>query len=174
MSLMEFFQSRAPLASTGLADERGVFPAYRGSRLQTLHQRHRNATVTTIAPTGSISFIAASSPGIEPIYGVQEVRCVMDGIMLTSLHSAFTRRARALGLDLASLQPDLAAHPSIQHLTHIPEELRRLFVTAYDVSPEHHVCIQAVFQRYSDSGVSKTINLPTTATKAEVAAAFLL
>ncbi len=173
-TLMEFFQSRAHCASTELASERGVFPAYRGSRLQTLHQRHRNATVTTIAPTGSISLIAGCSPGIEPLYGVQEVRHIMDGVVLTSLHPAFVRRAGRLGLDLASLQPDLAACPSIQHLTHIPEELRRLFVTAHDVSPEHHVRLQAVFQRYSDSGVSKTINLPTSATKAEVAAAFLL
>jgi ribonucleoside-diphosphate reductase alpha chain len=173
-TLMEFFRSRAHLASAGLAAERGVFPAYRGSRLQTLHQRHRNATVTTIAPTGSISLIAGCSPGIEPLYGVQEVRRVMDGVVLTSLHPAFVRRVRALGLDLDSLRPDLAAHPSIQHLAHIPDELRRLFVTAHDVSPEHHVRMQAVFQRYSDSGVSKTINLPATATKAEVAAAFLL
>ncbi|MDZ4732597.1 MAG: hypothetical protein SGJ16_03290 [Nitrospirota bacterium] len=97
----------------------------------------------------------------------------MDGVVLTSLHPAFVRRARALGLDLDSLRADLAAHPSIQHLTHIPEELRRLFVTAHDVSPEHHVRTRTVFQRYSDSGVSNTINLPTAATKAEVAAAFL-
>jgi ribonucleoside-diphosphate reductase alpha chain len=173
-TLMDFFRSRAHLASAGLAAERGVFPAYRGSRLQTQHQRHRNATVTTIAPTGSISLIAGCSPGIEPLYGVQEVRRIMDGVVLTSLHPAFVRRARALGLNLDSLRPDLAVHPSIQHLTQIPEELRRLFVTAHDVSPEHHVRMQAVFQRYSDSGVSKTINLPATATKAEVAAAFLL
>jgi ribonucleoside-diphosphate reductase alpha chain len=173
-TLMEFFQSRAHFASKELASERGAFPAYRGSRLQTLHLRHRNATVTTIAPTGSISLIAGCSPGIEPLYGVQEVRRIMDGVVLTSLHPAFVRRASRLGLDLALLQPDLAAHPSIQHLTHIPEELRRLFVTAHDVSPEHHVRLQAVFQRYSDSGVSKTINLPASATKAEVAAAFLL
>jgi ribonucleoside-diphosphate reductase alpha chain len=173
-SLMEFFQSRAHIASAELAAERGVFPAYRGSRLQRLHQRHRNATVTTIAPTGSISLIAGCSPGIEPIYGVKEVRRVMEDVIFTSLHPGFARRARALGLDLASLQPDLEAHPSIQHVTHIPEELRRLFVTAHDVSPEHHVRMQAVFQRYSDSGVSKTINLPSTAAKTEVAAAFLL
>jgi ribonucleoside-diphosphate reductase alpha chain len=173
-TLMDFFRSRAHLASAGLATYRGVFPAYRGSRLQTLQQRHRNATVTTIAPTGSISLLANCSPGIEPLYGVQEVRRIMDGVELTSLHPAFIRRIRALGLDLDSLRPDLAAHPSIQHLTHVPEELRRLFVTAHDVSPEHHVRMQAVFQRYSDSGVSKTINLPATATKAEVAAAFLL
>jgi len=173
-TLMDFFRSRAHLASTGLAADRGVFPAFRGSRLQPLHQRRRNATVTTIAPTGSISLIAHCSPGIEPIYGVREVRRVMDGVMLTSLHPAFARRARALGLDLASLQPDLKAHPSIQHVTRIPEELRRLFVTAHDVSLEHHVRMQAIFQRYSDSGVSKTVNLPATATQAEVAAAFLL
>jgi ribonucleoside-diphosphate reductase alpha chain len=92
--------------------------------------------VTSIAPTGSISLIADCSPGIEPLYGVQEVRRIMDGVVLTSLHQAFVRRARALGLDLDSLRPDLAAHPSIQHLTHIPEKLRRLFVTAHDVSPK--------------------------------------
>ena len=101
-------------------------------------------------------------------------RRIMDGVVLTSVHPAFVRRARALGLNLTSLQPDLAAHPSIQHVPHIPDELRRLFVTAHDVSPEHHVRMQAVFQRYSDSGVSKTVNLPATATKTEVAAAFLL
>jgi ribonucleoside-diphosphate reductase alpha chain len=98
----------------------------------------------------------------------------MDGVVLTSLHPAFVRRARIFGLNLDALRPDLATHPSIQHLTHIPEELHRLFVTAHDVSPEHHVRMQAVFQRYGDSGVSKTINLAATATKAEVAAVFLL
>ena len=169
---MDFFRSRAHLTSAGLAAEHGVFPAYRGSRLQAQHQRQRNATVTIIAPTGRISLIAGRSPGIEPLYGVHEVRRIMDGIVLTSLHRAFVRRRRALDLD--SLRSNLTAHPSIQHVTHIPEELRRLFVTAHDVSPEHHVRMQAVFQRYSDSGVSKTINLPATATKAEVAAAFLL
>ena len=173
-TLMEFFQSQAHRASADLATERGVFPAYRGSRLQTLHQRHRHATVTTIAPTGSISLIADCSPGIEPLYGVQEVRRVMDGVVLTSLHPAFIRRAQALGLELDALQADLSAHPSIQHVIGIPEELRRLFVTAHDVSAEQHVRMQAVFQRYSDSGVSKTINLPDTATQADVAAAFLL
>jgi ribonucleoside-diphosphate reductase alpha chain len=173
-TLMEFFQFHAHRASTELAAERGVFPAYRESRLQPLHQRHRNATVTTIAPTGSISLIAGCSPGIEPLYGVQETRRVMDGVELTSLHPAFAHRIQALGLDLEPLLPELAADPSIQHLTGIPEELRRLFVTAHEVSPEQHVRMQAVFQRYSDSGVSKTINLPATATKAEVTEAFLL
>lgn len=173
-ALMGFLQEQAHRASVDLATERGVFPAYRGSHLQTMHRRQRNATVTTIAPTGSISLIADCSPGIEPIYGVHVVRRVMDGLLLTARHPDFVRRAQVLGLDLARLQSDLEAHPSIQHLTSIPEELRQLFVTAHDVSPEHHVRMQAMFQRYSDSGVSKTINLPATATKTEVAAAFLL
>jgi ribonucleoside-diphosphate reductase alpha chain len=98
----------------------------------------------------------------------------MNGVVLTSLPPAFVRCARTLDLDLDSLRPDLAAHPSIQHLTHIPEELRLLFVRPHDVSPEHHVHMQAMFQHRSDRGVSKTINLPATATNAEVAAAFLL
>jgi ribonucleoside-diphosphate reductase alpha chain len=93
-TLMDFFQSYAHLSSVKLADERGAFPAYRGSQLQPIHRRQRNATVTTIAPTGSISLIAGCSPGIEPLYGVQEVRRVMDGVVLTSLHPAFLRRAR--------------------------------------------------------------------------------
>ena len=173
-ALMKFFQEQAHRASADLARERGVFPAYRGSRLQIRHQRQRNATVTTIAPTGSLSLLANCSPGIEPIYGVQVTRRVMDGAVLTSQHPAFIRRAQALGLDLDRLQSDLAAQPSIQQLTSIPEELRRLFVTAHDVSPQQHVRMQAVFQQYSDSGVSKTINLPATATKAQVAEAFLL
>ncbi len=173
-ALMKFFQEQAHRVSADLARERGVFPAYRGSRLQIRHQRQRNATVTTIAPTGSLSLLANCSPGIEPIYGVQVTRRVMDGAVLTSQHPAFIRRAQALGLDLDRLQSDLEAQPSIQQLTSIPEELRRLFVTAHDVSPEQHVRMQAVFQQYSDSGVSKTINLPATATKAQVAEAFLL
>ena len=173
-ALMKFFQEQAHRASADLARARGAFPAYRGSQLQIRHQRQRNATVTTIAPTGSISLLADCSPGIEPIYGVQVSRRVMDGVVLTSQHPAFIRRAQALGLDLDRLQSGLAAQPSIQQLTSIPEELRRLFVTAHDVSPEQHVRMQAVFQRYSDSGVSKTINLPATATRSQVAEAFLL
>lgn len=112
-ALMKFFQEQAHRVSADLARERGVFPAYRGSRLQIRHQRQRNATVTTIAPTGSLSLLANCSPGIEPIYGVQVTRRVMDGAVLTSQHPAFIRRAQALGLDLDRLQSDLEAQPSI-------------------------------------------------------------
>ena len=172
--LMGFIQTEAHEASTRLARERGVFPAYRGSRLQSHRQRRRNATVTTIAPTGTISIIADCSAGIEPLYGIHLVRTVMDGMTLSSLHPAFVQHADRHGLALSSLQRDLEQSPSIQHLTQLPDSLRRLFVTAHDVSPAHHVRMQAAFQRHSDSGVSKTINLPATATPRDVAEAFQL
>lgn len=173
-SLMAFVQSQAHHASHQLGLQRGLFPAYRGSRLQAQHDRRRNATVTTIAPTGTISLIAGCSPGIEPLYGVQVNRRALEGLMLTMLHPSFARMVRTHGLDLEKLRSDLSANPSIQHVSRIPEPIRRLFVTAHDIAPAQHVRMQAAFQRYSDSGVSKTINLPTTATKADVAEAFLL
>jgi ribonucleoside-diphosphate reductase alpha chain len=173
-SLTAFIQSHAHRTSRQLGSQRGLFPAYRGSRLQAERDRRRNATVTTIAPTGTISILAGCSPGIEPLYGVQVVRRAMEGLRLTVLHPAFVRMIRARGLDLALLHSELEANPSIQHLARVPADIRRLFVTAHDVSPAHHVRMQAAFQRFSDSGVSKTINLPSTASKADVADAFLL
>jgi ribonucleoside-diphosphate reductase alpha chain len=172
--LMGFIQTQAHEASTQLARERGVFPAYRGSRLQSHNKRWRNATVTTIAPTGTISIIADCSAGIEPLYGIHLVRTVMDGMTLSRLHPAFAEHAKTHGLALPSLQRELEQSASIQHLTRLPASLRQLFITAHDVSPSHHVRMQAAFQRHSDSGVSKTINLPSTATPRDVAEAFQL
>jgi ribonucleoside-diphosphate reductase alpha chain len=98
----------------------------------------------------------------------------MEDIRLESLHPEFLKRAQARGLPLAQLRQELGHRESIQHLTQIPDDLRQLFVTAHDIDPAHHVRMQAVFQRHSDSGVSKTINLPHTATPNDVASAFLL
>jgi ribonucleoside-diphosphate reductase alpha chain len=172
--LMRFVQERAHAASAELASIRGVFPAFAGSRLAMNGQRRRNSTVTTIAPTGTISIIAGCSPGIEPLYGVGFVRTVMEDVRLISIHHEFIRRLRRTGLYSKRLMEAAAATESIQHMEQIPRDLRRLFVTAHDVSPTHHVRMQAVFQQYSDSGVSKTINLPRHATKADIASAFLL
>jgi ribonucleoside-diphosphate reductase alpha chain len=172
--LMGFIQRHAHAASCDLAQERGVFPAYKGSRLQAEGIRRRNATVTTIAPTGTISILADCSAGIEPLYGISVTRTIMEDIRLKSIHPEFLKRARARKLPLATLLREISRAESIQHLTCIPEDLRRLFVTAHDIPPAHHVRMQAVFQRYSDSGVSKTINLPASATPDDVAAAFLL
>ena len=172
--VMRFVQEHARAASADLAQERGLFINFKGSRLESEGLRLRNATVTTVAPTGTISIIADCSPGIEPLYGVSFARTVMEDVRLVSLHSEFVRRARAAGLYSQRLVERVAAGESIQRLTDIPASLRRLFVTAHDVTPEHHVRMQAAFQRYSDSGVSKTINLPATASKTDVAEAFLL
>jgi ribonucleoside-diphosphate reductase alpha chain len=172
--LMRSIQAHAHAASQQLANERGLFPAYEGSRLQAEGRRRRNATVTTIAPTGTISIIADCSAGIEPLYGISVARTIMEDIRLQSFHPAFLKQARARGLPLETLRRDMAHSESIRHLTQIPEDMRRLFVTAHDISPAHHVRMQAVFQRWSDSGVSKTINLPPTAAPKDVAAAFLL
>ena len=173
-SLMSFVRTQAHEASHRLGAQRGWFPAHRSSRLQSRHMQRRNATVTTIAPTGTISLIAGCSAGIEPLYGVRVLRRAMDGLELTMVHPAFARMIRAHGLDLDQIQTDLGASPSIQHVTRIPKDIRRLFVTAHDVAPRQHVRMQAAFQRSSDSGVSKTINLPFTATESDVAEAFLL
>ncbi len=172
--IMRFLWKVGQEASAELAVERGVFPNFKGSRLESAGQRLRNATVTTVAPTGTISIIADCSPGIEPLYGISFVRTVMDDTRLVSLHPAFIRHAKRGGIYSNALLRRVAAHESIRGLTDIPEPIRRLFVTAHDISPEHHVRMQAAFQKYSDSGVSKTINLPPTATKQDVASAFRL
>ncbi len=173
-TLMSFVQREAHRASTDLASQRGVFPRYKGSRLEQAGIRRRNATVTTIAPTGTISIIADCSAGIEPLYGVSFVRTVMEDVRLTTTHREFLRRVEAAGLSSPQLLHTIAQHESIQHIPGLPDSLKRLFVTAHDVSPEHHVRMQAAFQKFSDSGVSKTINLPPSATKEDVASAFLL
>lgn len=172
--LMRVMWEEGRAASAELARTRGVFPNFKGSRLESDGHRLRNATVTTIAPTGTISIIADCSPGIEPLYGVSFVRTVMEDVRLATLHPEFVRRARTAGIYSPRLARRVAANESIQELTEIPANLRRLFITAHDISPEHHVRMQAAFQRSSDSGVSKTINLPASATKADVASAFLL
>jgi ribonucleoside-diphosphate reductase alpha chain len=172
--VMKFIRDQGCAASAELARERGVFPNFKGSRLESDKRRLRNATVTTVAPTGTISIIADCSPGIEPLYGVSFTRTVMEDVKLTSLHPAFAARARAAGIYSPALVEQVAQNESIQHLAEIPSDLRRLFVTAHDIAPEQHVRMQAAFQRSSDSGVSKTINLPATATKADVASAFRL
>ncbi|MDH5740557.1 MAG: adenosylcobalamin-dependent ribonucleoside-diphosphate reductase [Nitrospira sp.] len=172
--LMGFIRRHAHEASQQLAEERGTFPVYKGSRLEAEGLRQRNATVTTIAPTGTISILADCSAGIEPLYGISVVHTIMEDIRLERLHPEFLKQAKARGLSLQSIRQAIGGHESIQHLSQIPSDLRRLFVTAHDIAPDHHVRMQAVFQRHSDSGVSKTINLAPTATTKDIAGAFFL
>ena len=172
--VMRFVWEQGRAASADLARERGEFPNWNGSRLQAEGHRLRNATVTTVAPTGTISIIADCSPGIEPLYGVSFMRNVLEDVRLVTLHPLFVGMARAAGIYSARLARRVASQVSIRDIREIPEDLRRLFCTAHDVVPGHHVRMQAAFQEYSDSGVSKTINLPASATQKDVAAAYLL
>jgi ribonucleoside-diphosphate reductase alpha chain len=172
--VIRFVWEQGRAASADLAKERGEFPNWNGSRLQAAGHRLRNATVTTVAPTGTISIIADCSPGIEPLYGVSFTRNVLEEVRLVTLHPLFVELARAAGIYSERLARRVASQVSIRDIREIPEDLRRIFRTAHDVAPDHHVRMQAVFQRYSDSGVSKTINLPETATQKDVEAAYLL
>lgn len=172
--VMRFVWEQGRAASADLARERGEFPNWNGSRLQAERHRLRNATVTTVAPTGTISIIADCSPGIEPLYGVSFMRNVLEDVRLVTLHPLFVEMARAAGIYSERLARRVASQVSIRDIREIPEDLRRLFCTAHDVVPGHHVRMQAAFQEYSDSGVSKTINLPASATQKDVAAAYLL
>ena len=172
--VMRFVWEQGRAASADLARERGEFPNWSGSRLQAEGHRLRNATVTTVAPTGTISIIADCSPGIEPLYGVSFMRNVLEDVRLVTLHPLFVDMARAAGIYSERLARRVASQVSIRDIREIPEDLRRLFCTAHDVAPGHHVRMQAAFQEYSDSGVSKTINLPASATQKDVAAAYLL
>ncbi len=172
--VMGFIQAQAREASAALAAERGVFPNYKGSRLEEQGLRLRNATCTTVAPTGTLSIIAGCSAGIEPLYAVSFVRIVLEERRLPELHAGFVQAMRREGLWSKALRRKIAERESIQGLTEIPLSLRRLFLTAHDLSPEAHIAMQAVFQKHSDSAVSKTINLPHDATGKDVARAFTL
>ena len=134
----------------------------------------RNATTTTVAPTGTISIIAGCSSGIEPIFGVSYVRHVLDGARLVEVHPLFRRLAEARGIFTPALEEKLAARGRVRGLADVPADLQRLFPTAHDLAPETHVRMQAAFQRHVHAAVSKTVNFPADATPDDVAAVYML
>lgn len=173
--VMSFIQREAREASAELARERGNFPSYTGSiwdRPDTPFMR--NATTTTIAPTGSISIIAGCSSGIEPLFAVAFVRKVLDGTELVEVNEHFEKMARERGFYSEELMKKVAERGSVRDLDEVPDDLKRIFVTAHDISPEWHVRIQAAFQKYVDNAVSKTINFRRDATVDDVRKAYLL
>ncbi len=173
--LMAFIARRGREASAQLAARRGPFPLYERSRWKAEGIGPlRNATVTTVAPTGTIGLIASVSSGIEPVFALRYWRTMAEGATLFETHPEFQRRAEALGVDIEALFAECAREGSIRPCAQLPEELRRVFVVARDIAPEWHVKMQAAFQRHSDNGVSKTINLPRTATVEDVRRAYLL
>jgi ribonucleoside-diphosphate reductase alpha chain len=166
---------RGRAASVRLGERRGSFPLFARSAWKAQgFSALRNATVTTIAPTGTIGLIAGCSSGIEPVFALRYWRTMAEGTTFFETHSEFVRRAEALGTDLEGLFSGCARDGSIRACKDLPEELRRVFVVARDISPEWHVRMQAAFQKFSDNGVSKTINLPRSATVEDVRRAYLL
>ena len=173
--VMCFVQERAKQASAQLAEQRGVFPNFRGSTYDADGGRKmRNATVTTLAPTGSISIIAGTSSGIEPIFALVYRRHVLDGDRLLEVNAIFEEIARREGFYSQELMKKVAEAGSVQQMDEVPLEMRRVFVTAHDIAPEWHIRVQAAFQKYTDNAVSKTINFPHDASRQDVENAYLM
>ncbi|GAQ94567.1 ribonucleoside-diphosphate reductase alpha chain [Thermodesulfovibrio aggregans] len=171
--VMKFILQEGRLSSQSLAKERGTFPNYPKS-IYYDKMPLRNATITTIAPTGTLSIIAGCSSGIEPLFAICFVRNVMDGTRLIEVNPHFKKEMEKLGLWSDALAEKIAEKGSIQEIEEIPEQIKRIFVTAHEISPSDHIRMQAAFQRYVDNAVSKTVNLPNHATEDDVREVYLL
>jgi ribonucleoside-diphosphate reductase alpha chain len=169
--IMEFIQKTSHRASAELAEHRGVFPNFDKSFYET---PMRNATVTTIAPTGTLSMIADCSGGIEPVFSLVYVKRVMDGQDLRYVNRHFEKALDRAGIRTEKLLEKIAGCRSLEEVDEIPEPLRRVFVTSHEIAPEWHVRMQAAFQKYTDNAVSKTINFPHNATTGDVRKAYML
>jgi ribonucleoside-diphosphate reductase alpha chain len=167
--IMDFIQVESKAASKELADERGPFPNYAKSVFVERKQGpYRNATTTTIAPTGTLSILAGCSSGVEPLFALSFARHVMDGEKLVESNPFFEAAVKAAECHSPKLMEEVAAKGSISHIDYIPEDIRRVFVTAMDIEPIWHLKMQAAFQKYTDNAVSKTVNLPTSSTQDEI------
>ncbi len=167
--VMGFILDVARQKSIELARERGPFPAFEGSVYdQTGHPPVRNATVTTIAPTGTISIIGGTSSGIEPLFAISFVRNVLDGARLIEVNPIFREIATEEGWYTDELMEKISEHGTVQGIEEVPAKWRRVFVTAHDIDPEWHVKMQAAFQKYVDNAVSKTVNFRNDATVEDI------
>ena len=167
--VMGFIEARGRQASIELAAERGPFPAYADSIYPGLGiPPLRNATITTIAPTGTLSIIAGCSSGVEPLFALSFARNVMDGERLVETNPFFEEALREIDRYDPALLEKVARTGSIQEMDELPEALRQVFVTAMDIAPEWHLRMQAAFQRHTDNAVSKTVNLPNSATRDDI------
>ena len=159
--------------SERLAESRGAFPLFDQSIYKD-GKPIRNATVTTIAPTGTLSIIAGVSSGVEPVFAYAYIRNVMDNTHLIETNQILKDKLVEAGIYSEALMKQIVEQGSLAHVEGIPEEIKRVFVCAHDVSPIWHVKMQAAFQQYTDNAVSKTVNFPNSATKAEVAEVYRL
>ena len=173
--VMAFINRESKEASARLAEERGPFPNFTGSIYDRPGQLPlRNATTTTIAPTGTLSLIADTTGGIEPLFSLVFVRQILDNDRLLEVNPLFERMAQDQGFYSKELIESIAERGSLEGIDQVPADIRRLFVTAHEIDPEWHLRMQAAFQEHTDNAVSKTVNFPREATPAEVEKAYHL
>ena len=173
--VMKFINDEGHLASQELGKKRGSFPNFKGSIFDKKGAPpQRNATVSTIAPTGTISIIANASSGVEPLFAVSYVKNVMDGTKLIEVNPEFERIARERGFYSVELMQMIAEHGTVADLPEVPADVRKVFVTAHDITPEDHIHMQSAYQLYTDNAVSKTVNFPNTATMDDVEKVYML
>jgi len=165
--LMKFIRDESVKKSVELGEKRGSFPNFKSSMWANDYKAMRNATVNTVAPTGTISIIANTSSGIEPIFALSFVRNVM-GTQLLEVNPVFEKIAKERGFYSTDLLIEISKTGSIKNIPKIPEDIKRVFVTSLDIAPEWHVRMQAAFQKYVDNAVAKTVNLPANATLEDV------
>jgi len=173
--VMKFIYDASLEESVALGRERGVFPSWRGSIWDKRGIKLRNATLTTIAPTGSISIIGGpTSTGVEPVFSLCYFRNILDGERLIEIDPAFERIAKKRGFYSDELMKKIASGESIQKMDDIPTDVKKTFITAMEIDSLWHIKMQAAFQEYTDNAVSKTINLPNSATIDDVKESYLL
>jgi ribonucleoside-diphosphate reductase alpha chain len=171
--VMGFINDEAWKKSEEIAAVKGVFPYYDQSVFKERGRKVRNATTTTIAPTGTLSMIAGCSSGIEPLFAITYIKYVMDGTEFVEVNPQFKAVCEERNLYSDALMRIIAEKGSLHGMEEIPEDLRELYVTSHDISPECHVRMQAAFQHYTDNAVSKTVNLKNEATVEDVAEVFM-
>lgn len=171
--VMGFINTVGHITSQKLAKERGAFPLF-GESIYKDGKPMRNSTVTTIAPTGTLSIIAGCSSGVEPVFAYVYIRNIMDGTEMIEVNPILKNKLEEVGLATEEVYKRIAEEGTIAHIEEIPEEIRRVFVSSHDISPLDHVRMQGAFQRHTDNAVSKTINFTKEATKGQVREAYKL
>ncbi|MFC1987274.1 vitamin B12-dependent ribonucleotide reductase [Chloroflexota bacterium] len=172
--VMADISREASEASKELARERDVFPAFEGSVYAEEDFRVRNATRTTIAPTGTLSIFAGCSSGIEPLFALSYIHNILDGAHQVEVNSYFEKMAKSEGFYSDEFMQQLASGVKLCDVDNVPDHVKRLFVTAHEISPEWHVRMQAAFQRSTDNAVSKTVNFPHEATREDVSKVYMM
>ncbi|HDQ26175.1 MAG TPA: TSCPD domain-containing protein [bacterium] len=172
--IMKFIHEEAEKASVELAAKRGLFPNYKGSTHEKSGKKLRNATLTTIAPTGTLSMIAGCSSGVEPLFAVAYTKTVMDNDELPEVNRYFLERARKEKFYSDSLMMKIGEEGHVTGIEGVPEAVKKVFVTSHDIEPEWHIKMQAAFQKFTDNAVSKTVNFGNSASIEDVKKAYEL